>query len=201
MSKDEQNWILGVVLIAALVGGVLYLHNLFEIMSVEPPPQHAAEIARTRLTEAALQTSRPQETAKLYFPSFELGALIEERRPIAWAATDADRIRQVVLALVEGSHQGLARALPPVAAIRGVFVTPDGAAYLDFAEESFADSKLGIASESLVLDAIVNSITVNVPRVQRVRILVQGQNVDSLDGHVDLGEFLLPDLTRVAAAP
>lgn len=198
---EERHWILVVILIAVLAAGGVYMYNLSEIMSVETPPQHAAEMARTRLTEAALQPSRPEETAKLFFPSFELGSLVEEDRAISWAASDADRIRQVVLALVEGSRQGLGRALPPTASIRGVFITPDGAAYLDFSEESFVEFKAGIESESLVLDAIVNSITVNVPRVKRVRVLVQGQNVDTLDGHADLGEFLLPDLTRVAANP
>ncbi len=198
---EERNVIIGVILFAALVAGFVYIRNLSEVMSVEPPQQHAAEIARTRLTEAALQTSRPTGTAKLYFPSFELGSLIEETRQISWAAADTDRVRQVVLALVDGSHQGLDRALPTPTSVRGIFITPDGTAYLDFSEESFADFKTGLEGESLVLDSIVNSITVNVPTVKRVRILVQGQNVDTLDGHADLGEFLLPDLTRVAANP
>lgn len=198
---EERNLILGVVLFAALVAGFVYMHNLSEVMSVEPPPKHAVEMGRTRLAEAALQPARAKETAKLYFPSFELGSLIEEGRAIAWAASEADRVRQVVLALVEGSRQGLARALPPTTSIRGVFITPDGTAYLDFSEDSFLEFKSGIASESLVLDAIVNSITMNVPRVKRVRILVQGQNVDTLDGHADLGEYLFPDMTRVAANP
>jgi hypothetical protein len=198
---EERNVIVGVILFAALVAGVAYIRNLSEVMSVEQPSQHAAEIGRTRLTEAALQTSRPTGTAKFYFPSFELGSLIEESRQISWAASDSDRVRQAVLALVEGSHQGLSRAIPPTAAIRGVFITPDGTAYLDFSEESFADFKLGIGSESLVLDAIVDSITANIPSVKRIRILVGGQGVDTLDGHADLGEFLLPDMTRVAANP
>ncbi len=198
---EERNWIIAVIVMAVLAAGGVYLQNLSEIMTVEPPPQHAAEMARTKLTEAALQTSRPQETAKLYFPSYELGALVEERRRISWAAADADRIRQVILALVEGSRQGLTRALPPTASIRGVFLTPDGTAYLDFSGQSLAEFKPGIASESLVIDAVVNSIVVNVRTVKRVRILVQGRSVDTLDGHADLGEFLLPDLTRVAANP
>ena len=198
---EERNWIVVVIVTAILAAGFVYLRNLSEVMSFEPPPQHAAEMARTKLTEAALQISRPQETAKLYFPSYEQGALLEEGRPISWASSDEDRIRQVILAIVEGSRQGLSRALPPTASIRGVFLTLDGTAYLDFSEESVADLKPGISSESLVLDAIVNSIVVNVPRVKRVRIVVQGRNVDSLDGHADWGEFLLPDLTRVAANP
>jgi len=198
---EERNWILIVILFAGLAGGGVYMYNLSKSLSREPMPQHAAEIARTRLTEAALQPSHPKETIKLYFPSFEQGALIEESRPISWAASDPDRIRQVVLALIEGSHQGLARSLPPTASIRGVFITGDGVAVLDFSRESFEDFNSGIESESLFLDSLVNSITANVQRIKRVRILVQGQDTDTLDGHADLGQTLVPDMTRVAANP
>lgn len=198
---EERNWILVLILFAGLAGGGVYIYNLSKDLSDEAAPPHAAEIARTRLTEAALQPSRPKEMAKLFFPSFEQGYLIEETRPISWAVSDADRIRQVVLALIEGSHQGLTRALPPTALIRGVFITPEGTAVLDFSQESFAAFSSGIEKESLLLDAVVNSITVNVPRVKRVRVLVQGQNIDTLGGHADLGGFLVPDMTRVAANP
>jgi len=198
---EERNWILVLMLFAALAGGGVYIYNLSKSLSEEPAPLHATEIARTRLTEAALQPSHPKETAKLYFPSFEQGYLVEETRPISWAISDADRIRQVVLALIEGSHQGLTRALPPTASIRGVFIATEGTAILDFSKESFGDFTSGIERESLLLDAVVNSIVVNVPRVKRVRVLVQGQNIDTLDGHADLGGFLVPDMTRVAANP
>ena len=198
---EERNWILVLMLFAALAGGGVYIYNLSKSLSEEPAPQHAAEIARTRLTEAALQPSHPTEIAKLYFPSFEQGYLIEETRPISWAISDADRIRQVVLALIEGSHQGLTRALPPTASIRGVFITSEGTAILDLSKESFGEFTSGIERESLLLDAVVNSIVVNVPRVKRLRVLVQGQNIDTLDGHADLGGFLVPDMTRVAANP
>jgi len=198
---EERNWILVLILFAGLAGGGVYMYSLSKSLSGEPAPQHAAEIARTRLTEAALQPSQPKETVKLYFPSFEQGALIEESRPISWATSDADRIRQVVLALIEGSHQGLARSLPPNASIRGVFIPSEGTAVLDFSHESFEDFSTGIERESLLLDSLVNSITTNVPRIQRVRILVQGQDTDTLDGHADLGQALVPDMTRVAANP
>jgi hypothetical protein len=199
---NERAWILLVFLLAILAGGTVYLRSLAQRLTVQPPPQHAEDMARAKLSEAALQSSAStQQTAKLFFPSYEQGYLVEENRPISWAASDADRIRQVILALVEGSRQGLGRALPPTAAIRGVFLTPDGTAYLDFPRQMLAEFKPGIASETLAVDAVVNSVAVNVPSVKRIRILIQGQAVDTLDGHADLSDALVPDLTRGTANP
>ena len=54
----------------------------------------------------------------------------------------------------------------------------------------------GIESETLAIYSIVDSLAVNVPAVKKVKILVQGQEAETLDGHADLtGEFS-PDLSR-----
>jgi spore germination protein GerM len=193
--------ILTVVLMAVLAGGALYLRVLARRMAYHPPSRHAADVARTRLSEAALQPTSPRETATLYFPSLEQGTLVEEKRPISWATSDADRIKQVILALVEGSRQGLSRALPPATSIRAVFLTSDGTAYLDLSEQTAAELRPGIANECLVLDSMVNSIGVNIPAVKKVKILIQGQPVDTLDGHADLSDLLVPDLTRLGTNP
>ena len=194
--------ILSVILLAVLAGGLLYLRVLAQRMTVQPPPPHAEYVARAKLNEAALQaTSSPQQTATLYFPAIEQGTLVEEKRPMAWAASDADRIRQVILALVEGSRQGLGRSLPPATDIRGVFLTADGTAYLDLSSQTVADLSPGIMRECLVADSIVKSLALNVPAVKRVKILVQGQAVDTLDGHADLSEMLVPDLTTTGTNP
>jgi hypothetical protein len=58
----------------------------------------------------------------------------------------------------------------------------------------------GIASETLAIYSVVNSITANVPSVKKVKFLIQGQEVDTLDGHVDLTEAYVPDPTRNQAA-
>jgi len=64
-----------------------------------------------------------------------------------------------------------------------------------------ADLRPGIASESLAVYAIVNSLAANIPAVKRVKILVEGQQVDTLGGHADLTESFTPGPTRLAAGP
>lgn len=193
--------VLMLILLVVLAGSALYLHVLARRVSFQPSPQHGEEVARTRLSEAALQsTTSPNQTATLYFPSYQQGLLQQEKRQVAWAETETDRIRQVLLALIEGSHQGYSRALPPSTAIRAVFLAPDGTAYLDFSNQALADLNPGIMSECLVVYSIVNSLAANIPAVKKVKILVQGQEVDTLDGHADLSDVFVPDLARISPA-
>ena len=44
----------------------------------------------------------------------------------------------------------------------------------------------GALDEILTVYAIVNALTVNLPAITRVQILVDGKEVDTLAGHVDL---------------
>ena len=124
-----------------------------------------------------------------------------ESRAITWAQTDADRVRQIVLALAEGSHQGYGRVLPASTTVRAVFLAADGTAYVDLSNDILSDFEPGIQSETLAIYSIVNSITVNIPSVKRVQFLIQGQEVETLDGHADLTAAFTPDLTRVKSNP
>jgi hypothetical protein len=125
---------------------------------------------------------------------------VAEQRAMTWAESDTDRIRQVLLAQIEGSHQGASRALPSTAAVRAVFLAADGTAYLDLSSQTLSDFKPGIASECLAVYAIVDSLAANIPAVKRVKILVEGREVDTLDGHADLTDFFVPDLSPMSPA-
>lgn len=189
-----------VAALAALLAGFLYLQVLTRRVRSERG-ERGEEAARAKLNEAALQSQQgPTQSAILYFPSQDEGVLIAESRPMAWAQTDTDRIRQVLLALIEGSHQGQSRPLPPSTDIRAVFLTSDGTSYLDFSSQALALFPSGIESETLALYSIVDSLAANVPSVKRVRILVQGQEVDSLNGHADVSGPIAPDPARIKPA-
>jgi hypothetical protein len=139
--------------------------------------------------------------ATLYFPALNEDKIMPESHPITWAQADADRVRQIVLALAEGSHQGYGRVLPASTTVRAVFMAADGTVYLDLSNDILSDFEPGIESETLSVYSIVNSITINIPSVKRVQFLIQGQEVETLDGHADLTAAFTPDLTRVKSTP
>jgi hypothetical protein len=197
----ERAKILLLLLIIALGVGVIYLRSLAKRVFVEPP-QRAEEAARAKLSEIALQSNNgTTQMATLYFPELNQDKIMPESRTITWAQSDADRVRQVVLALAEGSHQGYGRVIPAATNVRAVFLAPDGTAYVDLSNDILSDFEPGIQTETLTIYSIVNSITVNIPSVKSVRFLILGQEVETLDGHADLTAAYSPDLARVKSNP
>jgi spore germination protein GerM len=192
---------LTVLVLFFLGAGLLYLRLLTRRVALDVPT-YREEVARTRLTEAALQSQADTTgVMTLYFPSHDRGQLVAEERSVPWARTETDRIRQVLLALVEGSHEGRSRGLPAGTTIRGVFQTADGTTVLDLGGDPSTEFGPGISSESLAVYSVVNSLSANIPSVRRVVFLLHGQPVETLGGHVDLSQSFVPDPNRVAMAP
>ncbi|HMD30514.1 MAG TPA: hypothetical protein VKG84_01305, partial [Candidatus Acidoferrales bacterium] len=57
----------------------------------------------------------------------------------------------------------------------------------------------GISTEQLAVDAIVHTLHAAVPQVRLLKILIAGQEVETLAGHVDLTSAF--DLSAMTAAP
>jgi len=193
--------LLWVALLVVFAAGLFYLRSLARRIFFEPP-LHSEESAKARLSAAVLQPGAgPNETAVLYFPALSARGLVAETRPVKWAPAAADRVRQVLLALVEGPHQRLGHPLAASTNVRAVFLTNEGTAYVDLSNDLLSSLSPGIEAESLVVYSIVNSIATNIPSVKRVKILIQGQEVDTLAGHADLTEAIVPDPMLVKSSP
>jgi Sporulation and spore germination len=191
--------VLLVVTVVVLVIGSLYLRSLVRWAFFER--RRAPDTtARAQLDQAALQASAgPTQSVTLYFPSYAEGKLRGEARPLALAPDPPDRVRQIVLALIEGPKQGAGSALSASAEVRGVFLTADGTVYLDLSNAATSDFNPGIESETLAVYSVVDSLAANLPEVKKVQFLVQGQEVDTLDGHADLTEPFAPDTSWIAS--
>jgi len=55
----------------------------------------------------------------------------------------------------------------------------------------------GTQNELLTVYTIVNALTINLPAVTTVQLLVDGKEVDTLSGHVDLRQPLARNLNWV----
>lgn len=139
-----------------------------------------------------------REQVKVYFPSALADGLVAERREIIVTSTPGDRIKQIVNDLISGpASPDALRAVPSDTRLRQVFVVDDGTAYLDFSGELTAGMRGGSAAERLAVYAIVDSVVLNVKEVRSVGILVNGQTVESLNGHMDLRKPLRADTSLV----
>src|SRR4030095_11401422 len=59
-------------------------------------------------------------------------------------------------------------------------------AFVDLSAEARTAHTGGALDERFTVYAIVDAVTVNLPAISRVQILVEGKEVDTLAGHVDL---------------
>ena len=80
--------------------------------------------------------------------------------------------------------------MPPGTTLRALFLTDRGDAFVDLSREVVSAHTGGTLNELLTIYTIVNALTVNLPAVRAVQILVDGKEVQTLAGHVDLRQPL-----------
>jgi hypothetical protein len=81
---------------------------------------------------------------------------------------------------------------PEDARLRAVFVLPGGVVVADLS--SAARQGGGADTEMARVYGIVDTVVINFPEVRAVKILVEGQEVETLMGHVDLRRPLPPEM-------
>ena len=82
--------------------------------------------------------------------------------------------------------EGVISAIPAGTKVRAVYLSPRGEAYIDLTADAVRGHTGGSLDEALAVFALVNVLTVNLPDITAVQILVDGKEVDTLAGHVDL---------------
>ena len=78
---------------------------------------------------------------------------------------------------------GLLRLFPPETKVLGVTVK-DGLATVNLNQKA-TQLNLGAQGEAMAVTSVVNTLT-KLPQIFRVKILVEGEEIESLAGHVDL---------------
>jgi hypothetical protein len=123
----------------------------------------------------------------------------EERsglRPGPGSDVPAEFCRRLMDALAAGPKSGLARTLPRNAEIRAVFVE-EKTAYVDFSREVSVSHPGGIMSEVITIYSVVNTLVLNVDAVDKVKLLIAGQDAETLAGHVDIRFPLNADILLI----
>ena len=136
----------------------------------------------------------------LFFGAPDGSGLVREGREIEACTSPEECAVSVVEELVNGPVGDLEPVLPPSATVQGVEIAGD-TARIDLGKETVDALPAGSSSELLATYAIVNTVTANVPQVKKVQLLVAGQEVQTLKGHVDLRRPLLPDPTLERKLP
>ena len=139
----------------------------------------------------------PRITATLFYSSADGEALVPVRREVALAEGMVPQAREILAAQLLGAPEPYASVIPEGTALRAFYATERGDAFVDLSPEVSTRHSGGSFSELLTVYAIVNAVTANLPSVQRVQILIDGREVDTLAGHVDLRRPLEKDSSLV----
>lgn len=169
-----------------LAGVLLVAGGVLVVIAVLPKilSRGTAEIATP--TTATSTARRIQAT--LFYVTDDGAELIQVPRDVPFGDTPTLQARYIVESQLEKPPSGFASAIPAGAKVRGVFVGARGEAYVDLSPEFIKEHRGGSLDEALAVFAIVNAVTSNLPDVRAVQILVDGKEVDSIAGHIDLRE-------------
>jgi spore germination protein GerM len=122
----------------------------------------------------------------LFFISEDGLALVGAQREVPLGEAVSDQARRIVEAQLGAPPAPLASAIPQGTTLRSVFIGANGEAFVDLSGDVTAKHTGGALDELFSVYAVVNALTVNLPAVTRVQILIDGKEVDTLAGHVDL---------------
>ncbi len=143
---------------------------------------------------------KPEETRKivLFFLSEEDTLLHPEEREIAADSSIVRQAKQTIQELIKGSQRGYISPFPPETRLRELFVTKDGVAYVDFSEDIVERNLSGSSAEISTIFSVVNSLAYNFKTIKEVFILIEGQEKETLGGHINLSRPFLPLYDLVA---
>ncbi|HXN28534.1 MAG TPA: GerMN domain-containing protein [Candidatus Acidoferrales bacterium] len=192
---------LGILSVAVLIG-LISLHGLHQRIEHLSQEQGSEEQERRELLKPSIATSTDAiVNAKIFWAAgADRIAPVEMQLPLS--ADSAQRGRQVLDALIADAPGDARRTLPADATLLGFYILPDGTAIADFSEALASETPSGILSEEMAVDSIARTLESNVAGARRLKILIHGQEVDSLAGHADLtGFFDLSPAVPAAATP
>jgi germination protein M len=184
---------------AAIAGYVVFAIAAAWVLFVGMPRWYAAR--RAQQTTAAPTTASPATpsrkiTATLFYVAEDGMALVPVQREVPFGESVADQARAIVEAqLAPGDPQ--VSAIPAGVKLHDVFVTERGDAFVNLSADITTKHPGGSLLEVFTVYSIVNALTVNLPAVTRVQILVEGKEVETLAGHVDLRHPLSKSLEWV----
>jgi spore germination protein GerM len=180
---------LGGILLAAVIAAALYFPALKrQVNKAKSITEKTAEQARRELMPATpAATGEPRIKAKMYWGSKDNdGTLVPVTVELPLSSDPTLRAKEILNTLLAGPVDAEARTLPPDAALLAFYILPDGTAVADFSEALATSIPSGIQSEQLAVDSITRTLEANVPQVRRLKILIHGQEVETLAGHLDL---------------
>ena len=200
MNRKWRVWLIGMLAIAVVIAAIYFpilRKHLRQATQVAPQSEEQARRELTQTTPAS--SSGPLTKARLFWSSGAGdGSLMPVTIDLALSKDPTMCAKQVLNTLLAGPVNAQLRTLPPDAVLLAFYMLQDGTAIADFSEALATATPSGIESEQMAVDSITKTLEANVPQLRWLKILIHGQEVDTLAGHLDLTRTFL---VNAKAAP
>lgn len=187
-----MKWILKMGLVAVLALGLViggsYYHEIKNVigdkLSISLEEERAEQRPRTADEIYRSEQSKQQHKVTVYRASADGQTLVGEVYTVA--KTNETIAQAMGLLLTEPSNNMNWSMIPEGTKVRSIHFA-NGIARVDFSPEIVQNFRGGSAGELLLVGSIVNTLT-EIRGVEKVRIMVNGKQIESIGGHVDLSE-------------
>ncbi len=159
---------------------LLVVPRWFAPKPIEPPAEAAQAVTR-------------KIKATLYYVSLEGTRLVPVDREVPFGEGPIEQAKRILEAQVAAPPPGVVSAVPAGTALRALYLAEGGEAYVDLTREVADAHPGGSLNENLTVYTIVEALTTNLPAIASVHLLVDGREVDTLAGHVDLRRPIRPN--------
>jgi germination protein M len=149
-------------------------------------PRWYAESGEAVEVEAPAAPATPKIKAHLYYVSEDGLRLVAVEREVPFGQGTLLQARRIVEAQLAPAPKPQVSAIPDGTKLRAIYLDALGQAFVDLSRDVATGHSGGALDEILTVYSIVNAVTENLPAVHAVQILVDGREVDTLAGHVDL---------------
>jgi len=135
-----------------------------------------------------------KQVVHLYFADAKRPFLVAEARVVIDSGDPMAFSRKLVSELIDGSARGNLATIPAGTQLRSLFLLDDGTAVVDFTARIRKNHPGSCRLAQLTLFSVVNSLILNVSEIDRVKILIDGAEVQTLTGHLALEFPLTADM-------
>ncbi len=175
------------ILAALSVSAVVYLYIAKTDIKTAPEKSPAIPLPKSEIQKKDIT---------LYFSSKNEEYLVPEMRQISLNGSLENQIAEVLKELTIGSKD-LLGIIPEGVKINKVRIEKNGMLSIDFNKELRDNHPKGSWAEMMTIYSIVNTITKNFPDIKKVKFLIDGNEVDTLTGHIDIRKPLAENMEIV----
>lgn len=191
------------ILTVAVLIGLISLRGLHQRIERLAEGTTTEEQARRELLAPGISTPTDLKVQTKIYWAAGPDRVAPVQMAMALSADPVKRAKQVLNELIEDSPAADQRTVPADTVLLGFYLLPDGTAIADFSDALASETPSGILSEEMAVDSVRLTLQNNVPGLSRLKILIHGQEVDTLAGHIDLTGFfdLNPASAGISVAP